>query len=154
MTAPEDAFNQHLGQFRRIIPVSRQRYHVRQFIRDAFDIVHPVVPGFAPDIGRSQILTVSVPCDSGHAGEPGGVAVLFVNGYAVLFQEVIEETHAFSVLVIVCRVHMNDSVKAFSAAVYQRGDRQLQFPINSVLFSNRERIRLHKSVMKPGHVLL
>ena len=69
-------------------------------------------------------------------GEAGRIAVLFVDGHSVFLQEVVEELHALSVLVVILRIHADDGMEAFASAVNERRDRQFQLAEDDILFRN------------------
>ena len=154
MTAAKNALDQLGGQFRQIILIAVQGDEIRQLIGGTFHEIHPVNPGLSADIGRHQILAVSVPGCTGHTRKPGGIAVLLVHRHAVLFQKIIQIFHALAVLVVVGCVDPHDGVQALTAAMHQASDGQFQLPVHSVLICQRHRVRLHQGKAEGGDIVI
>ena len=141
-----------VGQRGQIIPVVGQIFGVRQLIGLGLQPIDPLIPAAFADAGLQQGLPLAAPDDAGHPRKAAGVAVLLVEGQAVLLTGRIEVIHPPAVFGVIRGVHLDDGVDALAAGVDQSGTGQLQLLDDGLLPAQIHVVALHQRVAVGGDV--
>nr|DAE44311.1 MAG TPA: hypothetical protein [Caudoviricetes sp.] len=125
---------------------------VRQFVRLRFQPILPLFPAALSDIGFQQCLPVPAPQDARHPAQAGGVAVLLIEGQAVLLTGRIKVVHPFAILGVVGRIDLDDGMDALAARVDQRGAGQLQLLDDGKLLAQLHIVAFDEGIAEIGDV--
>ena len=148
--APQDAANQ-LGRLgRRHLNVA-QAHRLREQ-RQLLGVLQPLAPRVFADIGCDQLLHHAVAQHTGHAAQAGGVLVGVVHREAVQLQKAEQVVDPMAVFLLVGRVDAHDSVHALSGGVHQRGDGQVVFAVEALLFFLGHVVRFDEHVSVRRHI--
>ena len=146
---PED---ERVGQRRQAGPVGGKVLGVRQFIGLSFQPVTPFVPAAFADVRFQQHLLFVSARDARHPGKAGRIAVLLVDGQAVLLTGGVEVIHPLAVLGVVRGVHLDDGVDTLAAGVDEGRAGPFQLLDDGLLLAKLHVVALHKGVAIGGDV--
>ena len=137
--------------------LGRRRFHVAQPNRlrqqgEILGVFQPLAPCALADIHSQQRLHRPVAHRAGHPAQAGGVLVGVVYGEAVQLQKAEQVIDPAAVLPFVGRVDAHDGVHAFPGRIHQRGDGQLVFPVDALLFFFGQFVRFNERVPVGRHV--